>query len=114
MATRPPGKTTKKKTAAKKNDAPPAEPADSGETTTKRARSKAESYGYAKGAVISLTEKADSAKYRGKRLEYFNRLQKHNGKTVEKFFEACPADDPPRGWLRFFVRDGVCTLSGGE
>lgn len=105
----PPGTTTgatakkaKKKAAAKKDPNAPKKP-----------RKPAEDYGYLPGATINLTDKAGEQKYRGKRLEYFERLQACNGKTVEDFKNACPADDPARGWLRFFVKDGVAALSGG-
>ncbi len=80
----------------------------------KTPRSKPVPYGFLPGAKISLTEDAAKKGYKGKRLEYFERLKAANGKTVEDFAGACPKDDPPRGWLRFFVQDGACTLSGGK
>jgi hypothetical protein len=94
-------KTTEPKTA------PAAEPA-----AEKKERAPRQDYGFRKGATITITEK--EVKYRGKRLEYFEILKKHDGKTIEKFFSACPEGDPPRGWLRFFVTDGAATLEGGE
>lgn len=78
----------------------------------KKERAPRQDYGFRKGATINITEK--EVKYRGKRLEYFEILKKHDGKTIEKFFAACPEGDPPRGWLRFFVTDGAATLEGGE
>jgi hypothetical protein len=90
--------------------------AKSGKTETgeKKERAPRQDYGYKAGAKITLTKEAGEKKYRGKRLEYFERLQKANGKTVEDFEKSCPAGDPPRGWLRFFVQDGAATLSGGK
>lgn len=78
----------------------------------KKPRAPRQDYGFRKGAVITLTDK--ETKYRGKRLEYFEILQAHDGKTVEEYFAACPEGEPPRGWLRFFVADGAATLSGGS
>ena len=71
-------------------------------------------YGYKPGAKITVNKEHDGSKYRGKRLEYFDHLKASDGKTVEDFAKACPAGDPPRGWLRFLVQDGAATLSGGK
>lgn len=78
----------------------------------KKERAPRQDYGFLPGAKITLTDKEN--KYRGKRLEYYEILKKHNGKSIEDFFKACPQEDPPRGWLRFFVQDGAATLSGGS
>lgn len=96
-----------------KGDAAPKKEADkpAGE---KKPRAPRKDYGFKQGATITLTKEASEKKYRGKRAEYFETLQKCNGKTVEDFEKACPANDPPRGWLRFFVQDGAATLSGGK
>lgn len=80
----------------------------------KKPRAPRKDYGFKSGAKITLTKEAAEKKYRGKRAEYFEILQKSNGKTVEDFEKSCPANDPPRGWLRFFVQDGAATLSGGK
>ena len=69
-------------------------------------------YGFAKDAKITLTDGDKS--YRGKRLEMYEALKKSNGKTVEHFLDNNKNEkDPPRGWLRFFVQNEACTLSGG-
>src|SRR3990167_6368996 len=79
----------------------------------KKPRAARADYGFKKGAKITLTKESGDKKYRGKRLEYFEILKKHDGKVVEDFEKKCPPGDPPRGWLRFFVQDGAVTLSGG-
>lgn len=84
------------------------------DNTEKKPRAPRQDYGFKQGAKITLTKEAGEKKYRGKRAEYFEVLQKCNGKTVEEFDKACPPNDPPRGWLRFFVQDGAATLSGGK
>jgi hypothetical protein len=44
----------------------------------------------------------------------YEALRKSNGKTVQHFLDNNKNDDdPPRGWLRFFVQNEACTLSGG-
>lgn len=69
-------------------------------------------YGFAKDAKITLTDGDKS--YRGKRLEMYEALKKSNGKTVEHYLDNNKNEkDPPRGWLRFFVQNEACTLSGG-
>lgn len=107
------GKTTKtsKATGKAKTEA-------SGE---KKPRAPRQDWGFRKGAKISLTEKAKEAKFRGQKQEWFDRLQKSNGKTVEHFLENNTGvtnnkgnPEPPRGWLRSFVVEGYAELSGGE
>jgi hypothetical protein len=51
--------------------------------------------------------------YRGQRLAWYERIVKFDGKTAEEFLKANDnlttpkgSEDPPRGWLRFFVQDG--------
>lgn len=80
----------------------------------KKPRKPRQDYGWKAGAKITITEEGKKKTYRGKRKEYFERLTAANGKTVEDFVASCPKDDPPRGWLRFFVQDGAATLSGGK
>ena len=106
-STTPPG--TTKKTPAKKGAAPPEKGAEQKE---RKPRAPRVDYGYKPGATIMVTEK--EGKYRGKRGEYYERLKAANGKTVEDFFKTCPDNDPPRGWLRFFVSDGAAELKGGK
>ena len=78
----------------------------------KKERAPRQDYGFAKDAKITLTDGEKT--YRGKRLEMYSALKKSNGKTVEHFLETNKNEkDPPRGWLRFFVQNEACTLSGG-
>ena len=78
----------------------------------KKPRAPRQDYGFAKDAKISLTDGEKT--YRGKRLEMYEALKKSNGKTVEHFLNNNKNEkDPPRGWLRFFVQNEACTLSGG-
>lgn len=101
MSTAPPK--ADKKAAAK----PPK--AEGGE---KKPRAPRQDYGFAKDAKITLTDGEKT--YRGKRLEMYAALKKSNGKTVEHFLDNNKNEkDPPRGWLRFFVQNEACTLSGG-
>ena len=94
MATPPKGKTT---------------PKADGEKKPRAAR---QDYGFAQDAKISLTD--GDKTYRGKRLEMYEALKKSNGKTVAHFLDNNKNEkDPPRGWLRFFVQNEACTLSGG-
>jgi hypothetical protein len=106
----PPGE---KKAAAPKAAKAPADP-----NAPKKDRAPRQDYGFAKDAVIKISE--GEHKYRGQRAEWFTRLQASDGKTVEHFLEGNQGiknnkgnPEPPRGWLRAFVVDGVCTLSGG-
>lgn len=80
----------------------------------KKPRAPRKDYGWKAGAKITVTEDGKKATYRGKRKEYFERVLAADGKTVEEYAASCPKDDPPRGWLRFFVQDGSVTLSGGK
>ena len=78
----------------------------------KKARASRQDYGFAKDAVIKLTDGEKT--YRGKRLEMYEALKKSDGKTVEHYLENNKNEkDPPRGWLRFFVQNEAVTLLGG-
>ena len=82
------------------------------ETGDKKPRAARQDYGFAKDAKISLTD--GDKTYRGKRLEMYEALKKSNGKTVAHYLDNNKNEkDPPRGWLRFFVQNEACTLSGG-
>ena len=87
--------------------------ATNGAVKEKKTRAPRQDYGFKQGAKISLTSKFDVKSYRGKRGEYAAHIANCDGKTVEDFFGMCPDEDPPRGWLRFFVQSGACSLSGG-
>jgi hypothetical protein len=60
-------------------------------------------------------------KYTGARAQWYTALREHEGQTIEAFVAACTKKPPstpssgkaedPRGWLRWFVRNGVATLS---
>ena len=78
----------------------------------KKPRAARQDYGFASDAKIELTDGEKS--YRGKRLEMYEALKKSKGKTVQHFLDNNKNEkDPPRGWLRFFVQNEACTLSGG-
>lgn len=78
----------------------------------KKPRAPRQDYGFAKDAKIHLTDGEKT--YRGKRKEMYDALKKSNGKTVAHFLDNNKNEkDPPRGWLRFFVQNEACTLSGG-
>jgi hypothetical protein len=59
--------------------------------------------------------------YRGARAAWYKALVEHEGKPVKEFYEATAKTPPslpksgtaelPSGWLRFFVRGGIATLS---
>lgn len=76
------------------------------ETVAKKTRKPKQDYGYAKDAVISLTEKSPA--YKGKRKAWFETLKEADGKTVEEW---AAGQEGARGWLRFFVQDGAVALS---
>jgi len=84
----------------------------------KKERAPRQEYGFAKDAIIRVDTK--ERKLRGQRGEWFARLQKSDGKTVQHFLDNNQGitnnkgnPEPPRGWLRSFVQDGVCKLEGG-
>lgn len=72
----------------------------------KKPRAPRKDYGYAKDAVIRLTDKSPS--YRGNRKSWYATLVEANGKTVAEW-EA--GQENARGWLRFFVADGAVELT---
>jgi hypothetical protein len=60
-------------------------------------------------------------KYSGARAAWYAALCQHSGKSAEDFVAACSKTPPtlpkngkaenPRGWLQFFMRAGVASLS---
>lgn len=76
------------------------------EEKVKKTRKPRQSYGYAKDAVISLTDKSPA--YKGKRKSWYEVLRECHGKTVAEFELG---QEGARGWLRFFVQDGAVSLS---
>lgn len=99
-------KSQAKRIAAQRTDDAPAQ-TDKGETPPPK-------------PAALLTVK-DETKFRGARQAWYTRLQEFNGKPVDDFLASCKESCPqltkagtaedPRGWLRFFVRQGVATLS---
>ena len=81
----------------------------------KKPRATRKNYGIKKDSIIRLTDKASTAKFRGNRGLFFQHLKSGNGRSVEEFLKKTTKDggDPPRGWLRFFIQEKICTLSGG-
>ncbi len=73
----------------------------------------------APAAVIKVVKAEE--KYTGARAAWYAALQAHNGKDADAFVADCTKTPPttpksgkaedPRGWLRFFVREGVASLS---
>jgi len=98
---------TPKEPKPKKEKAPKAE-ADP--NAPKKPRAPRADYGFSPTAIIALVpEKAH--KYRGSRLAWFQEISGFAGKPVSEFLEAKKnSEDPPRGWLRFFVQDGTIAL----
>jgi hypothetical protein len=84
-----------------------------GEPAPKKERAPRTDYGYAPNAVIEIVKDKDNA-YRGKRKEWFDKVQAAQGQTAAQFLDANKGDDAPRGWLRFFVQDGTVALVKSE
>lgn len=106
---------TKKEAKAKKAPAKKAA-APAGE----RKRAPRVDYGYLPGAKIDV-DKDKEHKFRGQTLEWFERLSKSNGKTVEHFIDGNQGvtnnkgnPESPRGWLAHFCKAGYASLSGGK
>lgn len=69
--------------------------------------------------TITVAKKAE--KYDGARAKWYAALLAHDGHTNDAFVESCTKSPPampksgkaedPRGWLRYFVREGVASLS---
>ena len=83
--------------------------ADNASDAPKKPRKAKTEYGYSPSATIKV-DMAREITYKGKRADYYKLLRDHNGKSVNDFEAAAPEGDSPRGWLRFFVQDGACTL----
>lgn len=97
----------------------------------KKERAPRQDYGYRKGAVIRIVgsvttgedgkETVSEPSYSGQRLEWYESLQKFDGKVVQDWEESRKGTkngkgvvQSPRGWLRFYVLDGTIKLEGGE
>lgn len=75
----------------------------------------------AKAAGPVLRIKGEQS-FRGARAAWFEALRKYDGQSPEAFLEACKTTPPvlnmsgkaedPRGWLRYFVREGVAAVEG--
>lgn len=75
-------------------------------------RAPRQSYGYHSEATISLTNSEKAGKLRGSRLAWYDSIKAFDGKLVKEWEEARKGEkDPPRGWLRFMVQEGLITLS---
>jgi hypothetical protein len=103
---------SKGKGAPKASAAPSAAPtASQGDSPAKpkKPRAPRKDYGYSPASIIKV-DKEKEVNYKGKRGDYYKLLVANDGKTVNDFEGAAPAGDSPRGWLRFFVQDGACSL----
>lgn len=105
-----------KAAAATTNGAPTAAEAGT-PAKEKKPRAPRTDYGFSPEATIGIN-KEKAAKYRGQRLEWFNRISAFDGQKVAGFLTkyenaktAKGSDDPPRGWVRFFVQDGTVVLT---
>lgn len=79
----------------------------------KKARAPRKDYGYSPTSIIHIVqpEEGKEPKFHGKRKQYFDLLVKFDGKTINDFEGEWPdKNDPPRGWVRFFVQNGNATL----
>jgi hypothetical protein len=81
----------------------------------KKERASRKDYGITNDGVITLTDKARDAKFRGKRAEFQELLLAHEGKTVAEFTEAGKSKDTGKGgsaksWIRWFVQEGYATV----
>lgn len=97
------------KSVAKEPKAPKVAKAPKDPNAPKTPRGPRKDYGYSLESTIKLTDGEQA--YRGQRLDWYNVLKQHNGKTVGDFLKAAEGrKDPGRGWLRFFVQDEAVTL----
>jgi hypothetical protein len=68
-------------------------------------------YGYHELATISILTTEKAGKLRGHRLAWYQSIQPFAGKTVKDWEEDRKGEkDPPRGWLRFMVQEGLVGL----
>lgn len=88
-------------------------------TGEKKERAPRQDYNYFPGAVIELVKDADTVKFSGQRLEWWERVKKFEGKTCQEFCDANKGitnakgnPEPPRGWLRAFAQQEVIKLTG--
>jgi hypothetical protein len=61
------------------------------------------------------------ANFRGARASWYERLKEYNGKTEGEYIESCKDKPPavtkngtaenPTGWVRFFARSGILSLT---
>ncbi len=84
----------------------------------KKERKPRKDYGYSKESKIEVLTRAEDAKpYHGQRVDWYEAVQKFNGKTCNDFVEARKGIKSAKGtvqnaasWLRFFVEDGAIKL----
>lgn len=100
----PPGKEAKARKPRAKKEVDPNAPV--------KVRAPRTNYGYHEGATISLSTTERSAKLSGHRLAWYDSIKAYDGKTVAEWEESRKGEkDPPRGWLRFMVQEGLVTLA---
>jgi hypothetical protein len=73
------------------------------------------------GTAKTITVGKTAQKFTGARAQWYAALLAHDGQTDDAFIVACTKQPPaklktgkaedPRGWLRFFVRTGVASLT---
>lgn len=100
----PPTKTKEKKARAQKDPNAP-----------KKERAPRQNYGYHADATISLLTTEKAGKLRGHRLAWYESIKSYDGQPVKVWEEARKGEkDPPRGWLRFMVQEGLVALKQPE
>ena len=112
MSVSPPAVKTKGPKATKAA-AKPADP-----NAPKKERKARKDYGYSKESVIEvLARKEDAKPYHGQRTDWYEAVQKADGKTCQQFVDSRKGIKSPKGvvqnpasWLRFFVEDGAIKL----
>lgn len=85
----------------------------------KKERAPRRDLGISKESVITVTDKAREAKFRGKRQEYRDLLLKFDGKKVGEFVDAAKDKDTGKGgsgasWMRWFVDEDYATVTRVE
>ncbi len=100
----PPGKEPKVRKARAKKEVDPNAPV--------KARAPRTNYGYHEGATIEILTTEKAGKLRGHRLAWYDSIKPYAGQSVKAWEEARKGEkDPPRGWLRFMVQEGLVGLS---
>jgi hypothetical protein len=87
------------------------------------AKAKKKAVAEAAEAVVTparIKVKALNQKYRGARAAWYARLLEYNGKEAKDYLQSCKENCPqvtksgekedPRGWMNWFIRNGIMEL----